>query len=598
MLTVVQVLALLLAAASAILLVVPGLALIRFLLRPWMYAAPLQSLKKMLRISAIGGGDVSALQKRINDVAEERFIIRAHWMVHLLTVWLAPFVVLGWITFILTSLRDDGDEEGNFVQQFIPRLIMIPVHLMGVVCYLKPECVSRRKARVIFAVLMLRETSIVAFPTDDETYAEVALAYSTLGQMWVGLVLQESKFMTAMHVLLVPLWTMLAVVGNPLVDCGHITTSRRTDLLGVQVALGAIVCLTTASLEQGTYASIKAEIQAHSSQEMSSAAHNLLSGLCDAVVHLDSDLRIISGQQSLAALLCCSTSVSIIRESFCDVINDVKGAEAFKSFVHQKGNHPHFASTMHITLRDVNSLVFPVQLFLTQCSDSAGRTVHVVGIRDDSIDARLPTYVSATEEYPVEPSQPSTSAASPTKQPTRKSFGCLPSIGEQAMASDDSDSLMNLDTHASADDAKVWLDAVLTPEGAVRMLRWTPAFISIIGLNSMSAGSSNFLDLVVDKESFLSEFQPRTNDLFHDDELSSVPFAVIISSPIGKTLRLVGSIALDNPSTEAGEDGEDLPQVAFTLETWHHVQLSRRRDQAMARQCPPEPLSASDVISL
>jgi len=146
----------------------------------------------------------------------------------------------------------------------------------------------------------------------------------------------------------------------------------------------------------------------------------------------------------------------------------------------------------------------------------------------------------------------------------------LSSISEGGDDSHDSgNESMDFQTLAAAEPGKasLWVKPV-----ALEMLRWTPAFVDIVGQSAVTSGAS-FLDLVVEpaRIRFLQKFQDVVKDLLEGLQ-TSTKFVVEVKSHLNGRLRLVGYVSFADRDDEAEasdlDDSEadfDLPLICLTI---------------------------------
>lgn len=147
-------------------------------------------------------------------------------------------------------------------------------------------------------------------------------------------------------------------------------------------------------------------------QDHTLAMSSVLSQLCDAVVHLNSELQITQPSPKLAALLNHST----IREERCDFLNLVAGRDKvrFKSSMQSNSTEECLEERigqpqemLHVHLRDAFGIVVPCQIFHTRFHDLGGLDCYVLGInemgeRDRGCDAKLAPHIQEQLHAPQE----------------------------------------------------------------------------------------------------------------------------------------------------------------------------------------------------
>lgn len=153
-----------------------------------------------------------------------------------------------------------------------------------------------------------------------------------------------------------------------------------------QVALWALSCGGAYAAEYWLKNSIKANLETENVQE---AMRRVLSALCEAVVHLDTDLHIQSPSQTLLHMLAphAGGDAPALQDkefmSFIPSMEDRARFLEFTSFSSIGGctalsGSP--AAAVHVQLRDTRGNLFHVELFHTHLQGRAA-LVHLIGIR-------------------------------------------------------------------------------------------------------------------------------------------------------------------------------------------------------------------------
>jgi hypothetical protein len=141
-----------------------------------------------------------------------------------------------------------------------------------------------------------------------------------------------------------------------------------------------------------TYSEARATLEAKTLARSEATVHRLLSAMCDAVVHLGSDCRILHPCPKLEVLLLKSRTHSGLQGTpFMDLL-DSSERDRFDHFLSSVTNEPSghdvvdpedMACTLHLHMRDATGTKVPVQIFHGSCLDINEQICHLVGIRED-----------------------------------------------------------------------------------------------------------------------------------------------------------------------------------------------------------------------
>ncbi|CAK0829185.1 unnamed protein product, partial [Prorocentrum cordatum] len=127
-------------------------------------------------------------------------------------------------------------------------------------------------------------------------------------------------------------------------------------------------------------------------------AEGLLSSLCDAVVHLDEDLRIKGPSPRLAGLLLRQSSHALAGVPFADMSASPAEAKRLLGFLRRDREG---SGSLHTSLRDSNASAVKVQLYHMRGLDVDDRAFHVVGVCEEAGSFREPPAASAAAAAPL-----------------------------------------------------------------------------------------------------------------------------------------------------------------------------------------------------
>jgi len=510
------------------------------------------------------------MRARIDVAASQLLHVRLHWLV--------AIIVLGANTFqglrILVVARRLATDEDVHKLGFIPLVVAsVPAQVVAIFFYVFPALISRRSLRVLYLCIVAREVSYLMVPGEAHSPSVTQNVLISVGiRVIMCFVQQDPRFFAGVHVAVVALCMGLYV--------SAMLPGEQGDYVGPIAWMNLWMWVVAVLSERGTRAAIKTEIEAATCSHMNKAALQLLSSVCDAVVHLSEKFEIQAGDQRLAALLL--TQDVLLGRDFCDMICDDENKAAFKSFMQQPCEG--FAGAVSIGLLDVNNMPVRVQLLHTLSLDVDRRPVHILGLSDVGANERqVPASAAAasavdsvvektrTGEH-VTAAAPSSALFSISEDSASDFESCHSALGCQ---------LPNLNHQAQrSGKAQVLVEPV-----SLRLQSWTPAMLDLFGPSALSK-TSCFLDWVVQSQrmQFLQRFQDLTQDLMDDPDIDA-RFDVVVRSLHG-VVRLHGSLKLeDGPSKDdlqaEGEEDDPwaLPLVALTFFTVTKLRKKERRRQ-------------------
>eukprot|EP00403_Amphidinium_massartii_P020908 CAMPEP_0178393652 /NCGR_PEP_ID=MMETSP0689_2-20121128/12297_1 /TAXON_ID=160604 /ORGANISM="Amphidinium massartii, Strain CS-259" /LENGTH=547 /DNA_ID=CAMNT_0020014249 /DNA_START=158 /DNA_END=1801 /DNA_ORIENTATION=- len=509
------------------------------------------------------------LDQKAKVIATERFRARAQRLVELTVIWVHPAVGI----FYTISAAQKVGSSPSWVS-YSSYMLLVPVQVLSVYFYFWPETITRLKCRVGYAAIVFRELSIVVAPASAPAGVpvEVVVTTSMIMRFWMAIVLQDTLFVIGVHLALVPLLVMIAAYQS-VAGIGAVAQ----EFVAAEVLVSVVVCLASKSVEQGTMAGIRAEIDATRSKEFVKAAETLLSSLCEAVVHLSEDLDIKRNCPRLSALLLhdqrwLENSSSM---SFCDLMPYEDDKEAFRAFMLRSNDSEGIAQTMHTTLRDSFSLPVAVQLFHTKLVEADGNVVHLVGVRDSGGEREAPPVEDSFEEEPGIGKLVAVEEKQPKPAPARtRSVSTLSSISEGKESSDEGSCLNEfMNTYTNESDKRLWIST-----SDMTIVKCSPGLLSIIGQSAL-AGGRPFMDLVRGKRQFQQDVQQISNQLWYEDKVGRLE--VVVTSTLFGLVRLEGTLswpsldaAVEIEQRSIGDvdsivDGENVIEINFS--SWKRV---------------------------
>mmetsp|Transcript_57699 Transcript_57699/g.137269 ORF Transcript_57699/g.137269 Transcript_57699/m.137269 type:complete len:617 (+) Transcript_57699:133-1983(+) len=481
----------------------------------------------------------AAQQALIQDLSDEQRRMRLQWLADLGTLVGSPVITL----FFAMSLLRNG--AGTLpLAMHLQQFTLVPVQAMATYCYLRRGSISVTHFRLGYLMCLLRELPMLHAPQEAHSALtfEQGLMLSVSARVLLAIVAQDAYFVACVH----PAMTAVYIGMDAL---GLMHEISRSYIIALTV-INLVVCVEIVVVERGTQACIKAQLDAASSKQLSKAAHSLLSGMCDAVVHLSPDFDILEGHDRLVSFLLHyvnrDSRGSSTLANFRDVIFDDANKAAFQAFIAQPCDG--FTQTAHISLIDGEGNPLRVQLFHAQAVDTDRKCVHIVGINDCCADERQAPSSAAAADAVENLLQQRRFAP---EVPLLPSSG-LSSISEAAPTEFETALHSSLDTRKST--ALAWV----RPE-TMLLQSWTPAFVDLVGSSSVST-CTNLLNLVKesDRLRFLRSFQDITQDIFDDSEDGELntSFEVCMHTQTMGFIKVNGE--LECASASQAEDDEEL----------------------------------------
>lgn len=165
---------------------------------------------------------------------------------------------------------------------------------------------------------------------------------------------------------------------------GKLQPSHR-DLVGLfEVYSLIILTILSVFMEKVIESHVRAKLHARSSHSSKAAVVNLLSVLCDAIVHLGPGLEIISPSRSLQHLLalpCADVEVGANVADYISLDDRSRFQELVGSDPQGDGKGVAPAKLIQLQMRNAAGLSFPVELFHVYFPDLDGAPGHLLGIR-------------------------------------------------------------------------------------------------------------------------------------------------------------------------------------------------------------------------
>jgi len=292
----------------------------------------------------------------------------------------------------------------------------------------------------------------------------------------------------------------------------------------------------SALMEITTWREISAREQAQLSSLAEGVANSLLSLVCDAVFHLDEDLRLKTPSPTLTTFLLKSSQQALCGEAFESVVVSAD-RERFREFTRRSD----LALCLHLHVMDADGSRVAVQLFHSPL-EVRGRTEHLVGIREEVDRGNSHSQPQTVDQIPCWVHDGS---ESPTCSTSSSSTGFSADEGE----ADCSFTVNAMSEHLDVLHSTPKLCAIVGPMDHQRLLDW----------------------LVKDKAAFVRWLNDSTSEYL--EVRNRIPdYRVQLATPhlrsVGCTLRATCVVSLTGRTTE------DSVPVRICL---HEVKVKNRR---------------------
>lgn len=170
-----------------------------------------------------------------------------------------------------------------------------------------------------------------------------------------------------------------------------------------------VISATTFALESRNFSEARASTEEAAVRTERSAVRALLDTLCDVVVELNTDLRIVDRMSTLTTWLLHATSRSLRGCQLQDFMPMEEDRVAYMSLLHH-GRPPDHASaavsSVRVRMRDSLNNTMHVELFPVKFAGSDGRPRHLVGLREfTDVLPVAPPRLRPEEDGPTSPSR-------------------------------------------------------------------------------------------------------------------------------------------------------------------------------------------------
>jgi len=285
------------------------------------------------------------------------------------------------------------------------------------------------------------------------------------------------------------------------------------------------VSLSAAVVALARDAEFLATLEAKASRNFESTADGLLSTMCDAVVHLSTDLCLSKPCGRLAALLLRQSTDMDSGVDFANLAFDATEKARLIRFLERPVSDTY---SLHVSFRDARDSPVKVELFHVQGVDIHDNLIHIVGVKDDS------------SEPPA--ARPGRLRHSPDASHSN-AVNC--SIPEDDILTDISASESGVSSGLPIDTPCTEMVLHIAPEeDGLPILRCSPDFLRLCGPIREGAG---LLQWVVNHRAFMdwagttygNMILGHGGDVVHDD-MDARPFRIRLRLPhMGPTVREV-----------------------------------------------------------
>eukprot|EP00403_Amphidinium_massartii_P001868 CAMPEP_0178369940 /NCGR_PEP_ID=MMETSP0689_2-20121128/38_1 /TAXON_ID=160604 /ORGANISM="Amphidinium massartii, Strain CS-259" /LENGTH=627 /DNA_ID=CAMNT_0019989731 /DNA_START=68 /DNA_END=1947 /DNA_ORIENTATION=+ len=471
-------------------------------------------------------------------------------------------------------------EPHDLLRQLHHWWFTFPLQLMFVAAVLCTKRVATNRkymlalSRSMYVLLICRKWFGLLAPANLIFRRDATNTYSAIGLLWWSITRQDSRFGIGFNILAL-------VVLAFLVPFNERTQSDPVSQWFREAATLSLVSVVGISVERAMKRSIHSELQAKSSQAFEKAADKLLSSMCDAVVHISGDFKILSDCTRLLTLLFIQPKSSYGKKTammFSDLIYTDQDRQVFKAFLERHASD-FLADTVHISLRDSTGIEVPVQIFHTSCVKCDGQEVHIVGVREVGFDRAVPLSAlpSVGDSFlqvrnPVHDVTPNADDDVKSWR-SMLSLGSMSSISEYSVETEHGTGVVpTMDSDHS--EVEAW---VSTCDDSFQILKCTPVFSCLLGQSAVKG--RKFINLVKGREAFRMEMQRIVNALLNDnDEAQASKLPIILATAGQGQIRAEAVVDLDvefDAKSEATTDNEDLT-LRIKLVSWQKVKCRRR----------------------
>mmetsp|Transcript_10415 Transcript_10415/g.23579 ORF Transcript_10415/g.23579 Transcript_10415/m.23579 type:complete len:593 (-) Transcript_10415:81-1859(-) len=391
--------------------------------------------------------------------------------------------------------------------------------------------------------------------------------------------------METLTVLPCNLLALAVALASSLLKSGEVSTT-----FGAHAVCTVLIVLSTALLEVSWRSKLRADLEATTAKSFECAAESLLHGMCDAVVRVDSELKVMGGSLQMASLLLQPVS-SLHGASFPFFLQDEDERQEFTSFIKRSTNS--VANTMNTVLRDSTQTRVQVQIFHARCRDVRAKdgNVHMLGIRDLS----APGCGGCADCDPLgavwrsEDRELGTDASTGTggSGPVAETIGASSTDSPSELSEEVNTRTCVYDAAASGTDACLWVEL---DSGHFRMRSCTPACVSICGSAAMKKNRS-FLQAIshLDRERVRRAFFEAVSNFWNSQGPSETLINFSMNTGYGKRF-VSASFSVDLQCREAGDIAKIRIEAMFKRRA---SSVHTMRPEASSRIQPQ--LSSADI---
>ena len=298
--------------------------------------------------------------------------------------------------------------------------------------------------------------------------------------------------------------------------------------------------------------------EVRAAKSMEEAIETLLHGMCDAVVHLDTDLNLKRGCPQLGVLLLRNSGADC-RQNFVDLLKSDDRARFQESIQHPEvDTAPAYANVMHVDMLDAYGTPVHTISHATSYKDTMGNLCHVVGIREWSDWDEIPGILACGND--------GDGFAEAARRLRQRDY---PEYSHTGQSSTPSDAVpMPLDTEH--DDVSVWVQA----SEAMPMMRCTPGFFDHLGGPSLVHETSLTKWLPrADRHGVIGQVRRVVSVVLHTDQEHTTTLDVILQPPhLPGQFSMSLSMSMQPRTTSAvasaiGEGADDDMDIAIANES-------------------------------
>jgi len=331
-------------------------------------------------------------EAKLSQLIDERFVDFWSGLLKTSTSWIFPGLLYHLLNYhmdgVLARLLNEPD-----AQTVVLVLTQTGFSAMVWACawciyFMFPRTITKRALYIFILLTYVRLCLQLAVPMELPQF-QAYLQMVIVIRICITLHCPDLTFVFSLNLISGIVMAYFTVVKN---SENNIKCTNMTRELVIFVLAMSAHCITRLMIEK----EVRGTLAAKASRSVETSVEWLLSGMCDAVVHLQKDLTLHRGSEKLDALLLRQkkTIVSTDKDaegpglSFLDLLHQEIDRDKFSEFCQQTVDSPAskqskgLPPTLHITMRDMYQTPVPIQIFCASYLDTVDELMHIVGIRE------------------------------------------------------------------------------------------------------------------------------------------------------------------------------------------------------------------------